>query len=537
MFKNRIKIIALGLMLLIAHGCGDRLEIANPNRLASGNFYKTPAHAVAAVDAIYNELITDGTYMRIMPAMMDGRSDEIRSNGSFPPWNLTAKFQIPTTEDYISFVWRDNFVIVSRANQALENVPNIPGVEEGLRTRLMGQAYFLRGFAYFNLTNLFEKPPLILKVPEGQAEFYPSNQNVTQADVYAQIQSDLTKAIDMLPVDYNSVTGLDQGQVGRATKGAANALMGKVLLYQAKYSEALPYLKAVIDGPYSLGANYADLFSQIPAVEVSVPERIFWAEFNQSTSPDANWGGGEPTSTWRQFIALTPTYSIGVFGDYATTAFLYNEMREEKTLDNKLDPRYHATILSYEPSEGYTSAFGQTWDNYFNDQMLLPSGLPNPNYGQTHGNHWIKKYTLAATGGDPFFSGINYQIIRLADVILMYAECLANTGNIPAAATEVQKVRNRANLPNRQAEFAAYTLPQFMEQLAHERIMELAIEGSRFYDVRRWGWLDNAAKLAELRTNDPELTEFRASRKYLPIPQRDLDLNKNLVGNDYNTNF
>lgn len=523
MFKNTIKITALACALLIAHACDNQLEIVDPNRIGLPQFYQTQNDAIAAVDAIYNALIIDGQYQRVIPTVGDGRGDELRSNGSFPMWDLTAKFRIPTTEAFVEFPWRDNYVMILRANQALENVPKIEEVDEALRNRLLGQAYFLRAFGYFTLANIYEDPALILEVPEDRSEYYPSNKETSQEDVYAQVKADLTQAISMLPDDYNMVDGPDQGQVGRATRGAARSLMGKVLLYEGNHAEALPYFQAVVEsGVYDLGANYADLFSQDPQIEASVPERIFWVEFNQSQNPDFNWGHLDPSASWRQFSALAPTYSIANFGDYAPTAFLYNEMREERTVDNMLDPRYHATILSYEPSEGYTTAYGQPW-------AVGTGNRPTDSY-------WIKKYTLAGTGGDPFASGINYHLIRFADVLLMYAECLANTGDIPEAAAQVQRVRDRANLPDREAEFAGYTLDQFMEQLAHERIMELAVEGLRYYDVKRWGWLDDPAKLAELRANDPEFTSFTTSRKYLPIPQRELDLNPNLEGNDYNQN-
>jgi hypothetical protein len=321
----------------------------------------------------------------------------------------------------------------------------------------------------------------------------------------------------MLPDDYNTVTGPDAGQTGRATRGAARALMGKALLYQGDEAAALPYFSAVVESNvYTLGANYADLFTQDPSIEATVPEKIFWVEFTQSQNPGDNWGG-DPNASWKQFSALAPTYSRGDFGDYAPNAFLYNEMRLEKTIDGKLDPRYHATILSYEPSEGYTTAYGQPWP-----------------YAPT--DYWIKKYTLAATGGNPFTCGVNYHLLRFGDVLLMYAECLANTGNIAGAAEQVQRVRDRANLPDREAEFAALSLPEFMEQLAHERIMELAIEGVRYYDINRWGWLDDPAKLAQLKLNDAEFENYVPSRKYMPIPQAELDNNPNLVGNDVNAN-
>jgi len=521
MLKNIIKIFGLACAVFAANSCDNQLTITDPNRLSTGDFYTNEDQAVAAVDAIYNTLIIDGMYQRITPTIGDGRGDEIYSRGGFSAWELPANFIAPSTELFMQFAWRDHYVMVSRANQALEHVPDVPNLDAGIRDRLLGQAYFLRAFAYFDLANIFEIPPLVLRLPQGKGDLYPSNKEITQDDVYAQVEDDLEKAISMLPDDYATVTGPDNGQVGRATRGAARSLMGKVLLYQGKYSEALPYFKGVVDSNvYDLG-DYADLFTQDPSIEATVPERIFWVEFTTSNNPIFNWGG-DPSSGWRQFSALAPTYSIRDFGDYGPTPFLYNEMREEKTIDGKLDPRYHATILSYEPTEGYTTAYGLPWG---------PGGFDQP-----FDSYWIKKYTLAATGGDWTTCGVNYSLIRFGDVLLMYAECLANTGSMAEAAKQVQRVRDRANLPDREAEFAAYNLTQFMEQLAHERIMELPVEGVRWYDIKRWGWLDDPTKLAQLKLNDSEIQNFVPNKKYIAVPQSELDLNANLKGNAANNN-
>jgi starch-binding outer membrane protein, SusD/RagB family len=518
MLRNIYKIVACGAILMFIHACEDKLEIVDPNRLASAEFYQNEDQAIAAVDAIYNALIIDGLYQRMTPAVNDGRSDEISCRS---PWVFLtgfSAFTVPATDGANEIMWAGYYIMVARTNQALENIPNVPDVDENLRNRLMGQAYFLRAFAYFNLTNMFDKVPHILEVPAGQEAFYPSNANVTQEMIFDQAQADLEMAINMLPVNYNGVSGPDQGQVGRATKGAALSLLGKLHLYRGNYSQAAGYFKQVIDlNEYSLAPNYADLFSDDPTKERANPGKIFWAEFTTSNNSDFNWGG-DPNVNWRQFIALAPTYSVADFFDFYPTNFLYNEMRQESTIDGKLDPRYHATILSYEPDEGYTTAYGADWFAR----------------GFAAGDYFIKKFTKAATGGDPFTAGFNYHIIRYADVLLMYAESLANTNNIAEAARHVQTVRDRANLPDREAEFAAFTLSQFMNQLAHERIMELAIEGSRWHDIRRWGWLEDATRLNELKSHDFEFNTFTPERHWMPIPQTELDRNANLVGNSAN---
>ena len=293
--------------------------------------------------------------------------------------------------------------------------------------------------------------------------------------------------------------------------------MGKILLYEGDHTNAATHFGRVISSnQYSLAANYQDLFSGDNSLEDQDPGRIFWAEFTTSANPDFNWGG-DPSVNWRQFLALTPTYSVTDFYDFRPTQFLYDEMRTELTNGGTLDPRYHTTIASNDVAEGDTIAWGQPW-------VTGNNFAPN--------DYFIAKFTFANLGGgDAFTAGFDYPIIRYADVLLMQAECLANNGDISGAAALVQQVRNRANMPDREAEFAGYSLTQFMDQIAHERIMELALEGHRFYDLMRWGWLDDPARIAELQSHDVEFDTWVPERKVIPIPLTELNRNDNLVGN------
>lgn len=506
--------IVLASFVALFSSCEEELEIINPNNLASEAYYVNEDQAIASVDAIYNALIIDGLYNRMTPAVNDSRSDEIRSRSPWAFLSQTANFTVPATDGAVGWCYEGYYVLINRANQAIENVPTIE-LDAALKDRLLGQAYFLRGFAYFNLTNIFDNVPLVLSVSKSENDFYPSNKDVTQKMIYDQVEEDLAKAIAALPVTYDNVSGPDNSQTGRITKGAANSLMGKLKLYQKDYASAATYFEAVIkSNEYSLWDNYMGLFSQDPSIESQNPGRIFWVEFTQSENSDLNWGG-DPNVNWRQFSAVAPTYSGADFYDYFPTQWLVDEFEKEATVDGKLDPRYPATILSYRPDDGLTKAYGT---DYFLDRNLS----------------YIAKYTLANEGGNPFTSGINYHVIRYADVLLMYAEALANTNKIADAAKYVQQVRDRANMPNREAEFAALSLTDFMLQLEHERVVELAIEGSRWQDIKRWGYLDNPSKLTELKSHDPEFNTFVSGREYQPIVQGELDRNPNLVGNSAN---
>jgi len=113
----------------------------------------------------------------------------------------------------------------------------------------------------------------------------------------------------------------------------------------------------------------------------------------------------------------------------------------------------------------------------------------------------------------------------------MYAECMNDANNRAEAAKYVQMVRTRANMPNREGEFALLSQDGFRDRLAHERLVEFCLEGHRFDDIRRWGWLTNPTKLALLKSRDPEFTSYVAGREYFPIPQNEIDNNPGFVQN------
>jgi two-component SAPR family response regulator len=122
-------------------------------------------------------------------------------------------------------------------------------------------------------------------------------------------------------------------------------------------------------------------------------------------------------------------------------------------------------------------------------------------------------------------SGINERLIRYADVLLMYAECLNEANQTAQAYSYIQMVRTRVGLPDLATVKPTMTQAQMRDQIAHERLLEFCLEGHRFDDIRRWGWLKDANKLALLKSRDPEFNSYQPGREYFPIPQREVDLN------------
>ncbi|HKZ37131.1 MAG TPA: RagB/SusD family nutrient uptake outer membrane protein [Chryseolinea sp.] len=515
------------ILTLLLLACSDQLEedSLNPNFNIPEIFFKTETDAVSSINAVYNALIVDGFYNRMGAAMADARSDELIGRSPWDVLSTVGNFVMPATSAGAPIIWEGSYILISRANQTLEGVADMQ-INQDLKNRVLGQAYFLRALGHYQLTIYYKDVPVITKVSTLEDRFPTTS---TQADVWAQIKSDLEQAKSLLPASYNDVTGPDQGQNQRVTLDAAQALLGKAHLYTQQWQAAETEFDAIITaGRHALTPRYADNFTENPGIEQSNPEPIFQVEFTNDESPDLNWGG-VPSATWRQFSAIAPTYAARGFGffDFYPSKWLYDQMKLEKTIDGKTDPRLLATILSYEPTDEYTTAYTKDW------LTPAPAGA-----GFLANEIFIKKFTRADLGRtsdtEVLNSGINYPVIRYADVLLMNAEAKNEQGKTALAAGLIQQVRDRANLPDREAEFAAFSKEQMRDQIAHERLMEFAIEGSRINDIIRWGWFNNPTKVAELKTHDPEFANWTPGKEYLPVPQIELDRNPNLSKNSAN---
>ncbi len=506
----------------ITSGCDKKLDLANPNLLTTADYWKTREQAYAGCTSIYNALTVDGSYMRSFPGLTDSRGDDFTGDSPWLDLVLTGQFIIPTTSAPVFWIWREFYLVINRANQVIANVSkydeSVLSAEE--KKRILGQAYFLRGLAYYNLATTFKVVPVILTPVTNTADY--SAPTATEDVLWNQIYADLTEAEADLPISYDNVTGLDKGEKGRATKGAAAGLLGKSYLFKKDYVKAGAQFEKFFSGSlkdvYSLVPDYRDNFKD---VNENNSESLFEVQFTEGTGTDINWCC-DPSGSWKQVQAISVTYGMegAGFSDYLPTRWIYNEYKKEKTIDGKSDPRLLVTIASYEPADNSTKAYGRAWFN------PLTSIYP-------------RKYTNDGVGnGRPFEgaaeSGINYRVLRYADILLMYAEVLNETNKTADAYSYIQKVRTRANLADLATVKPGMNQAQMRDQIAHERALEFAIEGQRINDIIRWGWLYDATKLAELKTHDVDFNTWTPGNEYLPIPQQELDVNKNLLPNSAN---
>jgi hypothetical protein len=505
------KIFLLILLGCLTFSCDEYLELSNPNRQTTESFWTSPDAATQGVTAIYSVFPKPGGMARWIYFDIDLRSDEGYSASPWIELQNSTKF-IVINYDFVTIrsVWDDHYRGIYRANQVLKFVPEI-AMDEALKTRLLGEAKFLRAFFYFNLVSLWGNVPMVTE-PNDLVNLVPHS---TLEQNWAQIESDLNDAIDALPATY---TGVD---IGRPTKGSAFALLGKSLLQQKKYQQALDAFHYLVEGEgkglYDLEPNYIDNFTHLKennresVFEISFSDKIAGPPTEGEDFADHSLGNNRA-----QFFAPR---GIG-WSDGQCRRWVAEEFMKELTIDNQRDPRLEVTCLF-----DSTNAGGPTATNVY--------GVPFIERFPNSSEVWFHKYQNDFWRPfENYHSPINVRVIRFADVLLMYAEILNELNRTSEAYQYVDRVRERSRMAKLSDIKPGMSQPQFLDQLKHERVVELAGESVRWNDLVRWGDLDSQAGVDGVAQRDPDFQNFQVGRdKLLPIPQSELDINNNLEQN------
>ncbi len=466
-------------MVLIAFSwlsCDDFLTTDLKGEYTSENYYTSAENATMAVNAIYNSL-----YGNTLWIFGDVASDDaVKGGNAGDQADINAINDLSARSDngVLNTYWQSAYETVSRANNAIVYIPEI-SMDEELKSRLVAEAKFLRAYAYFNLTNIFGKIPLILQPQNTVENIYVKLSEVS--DVYLQIEKDLSEAIPALPTGYTL-------EKGRVTKGAAYALLAKVQLFQKKYPESLLSIQSLEDlQQYDLLDNYSDLFK--PGAEDSV-EVIFGLRYVNNTEVSL----GNNLNVW-----FAPSSEGGYYFNAPTQNYV--DAFSEKTITNEDDPRLDASV-------------GREGKPWFNNNTFSQSWSEATGY-------LVKKYNEDMKEGlAKSQSTVPYHAIRYADILLMKAEVINEIGGTDAvskASAEVNKVRRRAGLADTQAS----TQASLRTVIRNERRKELGFEFHRFFDLMRWGRETAEAALgADLKWTEP--------RFYFPLPQSEIDTNQAL---------
>lgn len=402
----------------------DFTNLAPISQRNAQNFYKNQTDFQIAINGAYDGLQLQGTYGRSYLLLSEMRSDNTNNGGGASGLAAVLQdiddFKEIATAAELQLCWADSYNAIARCNAILDRIDGAD-FSSTLKDQFKGEALFIRSLVYYNLATIFGNIPLQLSSATSTAQI--NLQQSPPAEVYAQLITDLNTAAGLLPPSY---TGAN---IGRATKNAAKALLGKIYLTAGDKNSARTVLQQiVVDNQYRLVDDYSKLWG--PANE-NGPESIFEVQYKG--------GGQREGSNYVEFFASPLSKSGGVGGGNTPLSV---------TSD---------VIAAFEPG-----------DDRFRKSIY------------TNGNDttYVVKYISDQISA--FDAENNWVVLRYADVLLMLAEAL---GEGTEAYNLINEVRDRANL----GPIDASTPGTFEEKLLHERHVEFAFENQRWPDLLRFG--------------------------------------------------
>ncbi|MCF6142209.1 RagB/SusD family nutrient uptake outer membrane protein [Flavobacterium sp. K77] len=477
------------------------VEVTPKGSFLSENYYANQDQATAALVGVYDPIRKNSSGFENMIAMMNAGSDDHFAGGGGPTdgagiQGFSSHSLTPTTIP--GSFWNDHYQGIFRANTLLLKIPGVAMPEE-VKARFTGESKALRAIYYFNLVRLFKNVPLLLD-PLTATNMYTVEQASPQA-VYEQIEKDLLDAINLLPNRVNVET-----ESGRLNKGAAQAMLGKVYLFQGKKTEAAAILAQVNGTPGTTnqyGNKLLTKFSDLWVVgnKFNSESLIEVSHTSAGNSDWGFWGSGRDEGNSLNVMVGPRSYSktVGSTAADLPSGWAFNLITQDLYDAIKNDPRFESTIydlktLKVAGQANYIGAYQDT--GYF-----LNKFLPRKEDVRTGGGAAELNYKQ------------NSYILRLADTYLMEAEAL---GSGPRAQALLDAVRSRVGLPS---------IPVTIDAIKNERRMELAGEGHRFFDLVRWG--DATAKLGSRGFN-------AGVDEIFPIPERELQGTKLKQNPGYN---
>ncbi|WP_339735079.1 RagB/SusD family nutrient uptake outer membrane protein [uncultured Sunxiuqinia sp.] len=479
------------------------LELDNPNKVTSNAYWNTEADLAAGLATAYNSLVDDynGHWGVVALELKEGRTENFQIRN-----DVRGRFDVSTYQNTISTGETANFYKgcytgIFRCNQVIHFADQVQGISDAKKAELVAEAKFIRGLQYFILAIDFGAVPVITSLAESREDYF--NEKATEEQVWTQVISDLEDAKAALPV-----TRPDD-QLGRATKGAAIGFLGRAHLYLEDWPQVITELGELVTNEsqygYGLMPNFADNFV---LEHENNQESVFELQYSLQGGPDI-WTGNPANKSRSTFIAQEcAPGEVGGWFELFPTSVLLDAMLEEKTTEGDFDPRATATLAwNYPGCVFYQRDFSTSFES---DAIWLRK---NQNWWNENEGDWK--------------SELNEKGMRYSDVLLMLAEAYTMEGQVGNAAPLVQRVRSRANLVDKQAEMAGWSSDQMMEEIMHQRNVEFAREGLRFYDLRRWGKLQEVIAASQVEG----YSNFSSKYEYYPIPESELENNPSITQN------
>ena len=468
---NKLLIVAL-LVLTGIIACNKKLQVLDENNPTTESYFKTAADLQNGVNAIYSTLRSAQLVGREWFFMHDMRSGECTPGGAqleAPRAELIKQPSPAPSNSVMSNVWTGSYQMINRANLVISKAPGVSD-NTALRDRLVGETKFLRGLAYFELVSQWGDVPLYTETVTSATGFKGKS---PAAEIYTFIISDLTDAVQKLPATYSASDN------GRATKGAANALLGRVQMQKGDYAAAKAALLQVYN-KYTLVDNYLWNFDGDAKDDNGITittghefnsESIFEVVFVDRGDNNFNWGYNGEGSTSPLSTVRNQEYGI-TWGNVIPSDRLLNEFEAN-------DPRYKFTIFEEGDKILTQSPLGAK-TLVSADMNIAPSTK-----GGTTIKRFFRKYGIYDWVNSGFHpGGLNQRVIRYADVLLMLAECEAEIGTPIQAAAYINEVRRRpsVNMPP----VVVASKNEALRAVMHERSVELSAEQVSNIDILRW---------------------------------------------------
>ena len=436
------------------------------------NYFNNEQECLAQVYGCYQSLAFDdwwqiyNTYILADMCTDDGWMNNTTQGQD--GYNDLVLYQGKTTSGTLANFWQYRYKGIHYCNTVLEYVPNVSSISEEKRNRMIAEAKFLRGYQYFELVRNFGGVPLVITM--ATPEDAKNIKRASLEETYAQIEKDLSESVDALPLRSETIKN---GELGRATKGAAMAVLAKVYLYQEKYTEAEKYLDEVINsGEYAL----LDDFSKVWNMDYNNSEE---GVFEIQTSGDITYNVGERISV----VAGSRDDSGWSWGGPSSDL-------ENAYIAEGDDIRLFCTIIKH----GATAIPNETDDKIFKDEEGNVIGYQikpeKHKSARVNAKLYIPQAKRIEGNYDAPHIALNYRLMRYADVLLMAAEVKNALGKDGEAQQYLNQVRSRVNLSDVTSSGA-----ELKKAIRNERRLELAFEGNRLYDIRRWTD-DNGKKVA-----------------------------------------
>lgn len=582
--KKKIKkyVMALALAPILFASCSDTfLNEVNPNSETPATFWVNEANAMKGLSAVYNPIRRMswgyyGGYEGILHYQM--RADDMYPTRGEEPgiWEILAFTNTPNTGNGC---WGYIYTGIQLANEFLYNAPNVP-MDKAKLNEMLGEAYFMRGFWYFRVRTDFNEG--VIRVLSQDAD--PEAHGLSSSDaVLEQAIADLKEAKTRLPKTRQA------GEKGRVTQGAAIAMLGKAYIWKGDYAAAKAELETVMnDYGYDLVGDYEDNFRDD-------------TEFNQESIWEINYDAfGDPGDAWgsstgdNAFMGSVLGHYFGptLKGKGATeqnlgggwykmqpSPYLISQFVSEPREtggDTKWDKRLYTTCFFKYSDYNDVKADEVFFDGYNFDDMFMWTTSPEyddkyrikgnasspayPDIEGKEGRFLMKKFTpwWCKTGCTMYSNNAgriaNYRIMRFAEVLFLHAEACLETGDNAGAMKDINRIRVRAGLPEKQLTDKG----SIMEELRKQKLLEFAGENIRWDDLVRWYSFEEFKSIMQERKKDSKIWDlqwevdedgnkklvgytftgriedtqnfgsFQKKHLYFPIPQSEVDANLNL---------